>query len=67
MIDKLVKIFFEIIKELTHIKQTIIYCFKNHTADKNFNDFGNGIELFRKIQSGKMKLEDVKELRKLFK
>ena len=33
---------------------------------KNFNDFDNGIELFRKIQSGEMKLEDSKELQNIF-
>ena len=27
---------------------------------KKFYDFDNGIELFRKIQSGEMKLEDAK-------
>ena len=29
--------------------------------------FDNGIELFRKIQSGQMKLEDTKDLRNIFK
>ena len=33
---------------------------------KNY-DFNIGIELFRKIQSGEMKLEDAKELQNIFK
>ena len=33
---------------------------------KNFNDFDNGIELFKKIQSHEMKLEDAKELQNIF-
>ena len=33
---------------------------------KNLNDFENGIELFRKIKSGEMKLEDAKELQNIF-
>ena len=34
--------------------------------EKNFNDFDNGIELFIKIQSHEMKLEDAKELQNIF-
>ena len=34
---------------------------------KTFGDFGNCIELFTKIQSGKKKLEDTKELQNIFK
>ena len=34
---------------------------------KNINDFDNGIELFRKIKSGEIKLEDAKELHNIFK
>ena len=45
----------------------MIYCFKNNTPQKNFNDFDNGIERFREIQSGEMKLEDAKELQNIFK
>ena len=30
-----------------------------NTAGKRFDDFNNGIEVFRKIQSGEMKLEQV--------
>ena len=33
---------------------------------KKINDFDNGIELFRKVQSGEMKLEDAKELQNIF-
>ena len=51
------------IKELTHkINQTdLIYYFKGNTARKRFHDFNNGIELFEKIKSGKMKLEEAKQ------
>ena len=67
--DKVVKEKFDEIKELTYqIDQNdLIYYFKNNTAKKNFNDFDNGIELFRKIQSGEMKVEDAKELQNIFK
>ena len=34
---------------------------------KNVNDFDNGIESLKIIQSGEMKLEDVKELQNIFK
>ena len=34
---------------------------------KTFGDFGNYIELFTIIQSGKKKLEDTKELQNIFK
>ena len=36
--------------------------FENNTVKKDFNDFETGQRLFRKIKSGKMKLEDAKEL-----
>ena len=45
----------------------LIYYFKNNTTKKDFNDFENGIELFRKINSGEIKLEDAKELQYIFK
>ena len=32
-----------------------------------FDDFDNGMELFRKMESGEMKLEDAKELQNIFK
>ena len=43
------------------------YYFKNNTVRKNFNDFDNGRELFRKIKPGEMKLKDAKELQNIFK
>ena len=45
----------------------LIYYFKNNTARKKINDSDNGIELFRKMQSGEMKLKDAKELQNIFK
>ena len=41
------------------------YYFRNNT-NKNFSNFDDGIEWFKKIQSGEMKIEDVKELRNIF-
>ena len=40
----------------------LTYFLKNDTAKKCFDDFDNGIELFRKIKFGEMKLEKAKEL-----
>ena len=37
-----------------------IYFFKGNTARKRFDDFSDVIELFRKIQSCEMKLEQAK-------
>ena len=34
---------------------------------RNFNDFDNGMEFFRKTRSGKMKVEDAKELQNILK
>ena len=34
---------------------------------KRFNNFNNGMKLFRKIKSGKMKLEEAKKLQNVFK
>ena len=67
--DKLIEERFDEIKELTDEinDNDLIYYFKNNTAPKDFNDFENGIELFRKIKSGEMKLEDAKELQNIFK
>ena len=36
-------------------------------TQKIFNDFKNGLELFRKIKSDQIKLEDVRELQNIFK
>ena len=49
------------------VDNDLIYCFKYNTATKNFNEFENGIELFRKIKYDEMKLEDAKELQNIFK
>ena len=51
----------ELTKEINH--DDLIYYVKGITARKRFNDFNNGIELFGKIQSGEMKLEEVKKLK----
>ena len=54
--------------KLTHeIDHYDLIYFKNNTAAKDFNDFENGIELFRKIKSGEMMLENRKELQNIFK
>ena len=67
--DQLVKEKFDEMKELTYEIEhdDFIYYFKNNTARKNSNVFDDGIELFRKIQSGEMKLKDAKELQNIFK
>ena len=41
------------------------YYFRNNT-NKNFSNFDDGTKWFKKIQSGEMKFEDVKELRNIF-
>ena len=54
--------------KLTHeIDHNDLIYFKNNTAAKDFNDFENDIELFRKIKSGEMMLENRKELQNIFK
>ena len=60
--EKLVKEKFDEIKELTHEinYDDLTYYFKGNTARKIFGDFNNGIERFRKIRSGEMKLEETK-------
>ena len=65
--DRVVKERFDEIKELTYETDhdDVIYYLKNNT-NRNFNDFDDGIELVKKIQSGEMKLEDGKELRNIF-
>ena len=61
--EKLVKERFDEIKELTdEVNHDYLTYFKGNTARKRFNDFNNGIELLRKIQSGEMKLEEAKKL-----
>ena len=67
--NKLVKEKFDGIKELTYKidHNDLIYYFKNDTVKKKFNDFDNDIQLFKKIQSGEMKLEGTKEMQNIFK
>ena len=67
--DKLVKEKLDEIKELIYKieNDNLIYYFKNNTAKIHFNDFDNGIELFRKIKSGEMRLEDANKLQNIFK
>ena len=68
IINRVVKERFDEIKESTYEMghEYLMYYFKNN-SNKNFNDFDDGIELFKKIQSGEMKLEDAKELQNIFK
>ena len=51
-------VIFDEIKELTNeINQNdLIYYFKSHASRKRFDNFNNGIELFKKIKSGEMRL-----------
>ena len=60
--EELVKERFDEIKELNdEINQhDLIYYFKGNTARKRFDDFNNGMELFKKIKSGEIKLEKAK-------
>ena len=44
-----------------------MHYFKGNTATKRFNDFNNGIELSKRIESGEMKLEEAKILQNVFK
>ena len=57
------------IKELTYEidYDDLTYYFTGNKARKRFDDFNNEIELFRKIQSGEIKLEESKKLQKIFK
>ena len=68
ILDKLVQEKFDEIQELTYETDhdDLIYYFKGNTARENFDDFDNGIELLRKIQSSEVKLKDVKELQNIF-
>ena len=47
------------------MKQTMMI-FTGNTARKIFDDFNNGIDLLRNIQSGEMKLEEAKKLQNIF-
>ena len=50
-------------KELTdEVNQNDLTCyFKSNTFRKRFYDFSNGIELFQKMISSEIKLEEVKK------
>ena len=67
--EELVKERFDEVKELTNkINQNdLIYYFKGNITRKMFDDFLNDIKLFRKIQSGEVKLEEAKKLQNVFK
>ena len=67
--EKLAKERFDEIKELTNeiSHDDLMYYFKGNTAIKRFNDFNNGIELSKRIESGEMKLEEAKILQNVFK
>ena len=64
--EELVKERFDEVKELTNkINQNdLIYYFKGNITRKMFDDFLNDIKLFRKIQSGEVKLEEAKKTAK---
>ena len=53
------------IKELADVKSqtNLAYYFKGNTAGKRFDDFNNDIELFKKMESGKINLEGAKSYR----
>ena len=60
--EKLVERFGEIKELSSDINQNdSIYYFKSNTSRKEFDDFNNGIELFKKIKSGEIKLEKAKK------
>ena len=67
--DKLAQEKSDKIKELTYEidYDDLTYYFTGNKARKRFDDFNNEIELFRKIQSGEIKLEESKKLQKIFK
>ena len=60
---------FDEIKELTDEinHDDLVYYFTANTARKKTDDVNNDIELFRKIQSGEMNLEEAKNYRILLK
>ena len=62
LIKQLNKIFIKRNKSLSDEidHNDLIYCFKNNTPTKYFNDFENYIKIFRKKKSCEMKLEDAK-------
>ena len=40
----------------------LIYRYKGNTADVNFDEFDNAVDIIDKIQNGKIELTDVKKL-----
>ena len=54
---------FDEILELTDEKKmdNLIYYFKDDISRKSFDEFENGIQLFEKIKSSDMKLEEAKK------
>ena len=63
--DKLAQEKFDEIKELTYEidYDDLTYYFTGNKARKRFDDFNNEIELFRKIESGEIKLKNRKNCR----
>ena len=70
------KIIEELIKKIIHGTKELIdeinqndltYYFKFNTSRKTFDFFNNGIELFKKIKSGEIKLEQAKKMQTMFK
>ena len=60
---ELVKEIFGKIIELTDEinENNLVYFFKDNSTRKRFDNFNNGIKLFRKIRSGEIKLEEAKK------
>ena len=54
----------ELTNEMNQNDLTYFFYFEGNTATERFNDFNNGIELFKKIKSGQMKLEEEKNTTK---
>ena len=67
--DELVQERFDKIKELIdEISLNYLkYYFECNTATKIFDDLNNSIELFKKIKSGEIKIEEAKQLENMFK
>ena len=65
ILEEIFKERFDEIKELAHEinHNDLIFWFKGNVAIKRFDHFNNGIELFRKIQSGEIKLNETKNCR----
>ena len=65
ILEEIFKERFDEIKELAYEinHNDLIFWFKGNVAIKRFDHFNNGIELFRKIQSGEIKLNETKNCR----